>query len=117
MRTLILLFLLAMVSCGPSKEEIEAKEKAKSDSAAKAVIAFNNQYPDSVKKVYSDNSHFIIGVYQVNSCEYISFVPNDRNQGEGVAVVHAGNCNNPVHLQTHVELTALLEEIKRNTKY
>lgn len=109
--------LLILYSCGPSKEEIEFREKQRADSIAAANLAFDQAHPDSVKKVYCDNSHFIIGLYQVNGCEYISFVPNDRHQGEGVAVLHAGNCTNPVHAQTHNELKELLEEIKKNTKY
>lgn len=88
-----------MLSCGPSREEVEYREKLRADSLASADLAPIVGAPDSLAKVYSSNSHFTIGIYQVNGCEYIAFVPVDRCQGEAVAVVHAGNCNNPIHYQ------------------
>lgn len=97
----ILTALVLWVSCGPSKEEMEAKEKKLADSvtsaqALESITSIETSTSIPTKK-YCDNGHFIIGLYNVNGCEYICFAPNDRGRGEGVCVVHAGNCSNPIH--------------------
>lgn len=110
------LILLLLVSCGPSREDIEAREKEVEDSTRRAEsfqsLDLAIQSRDSVtevtetsiddygkKKKYCNNSHFIIGLYNVNGCEYICFAPNDRGRGNCPYIVHAGNCNNPIHSQ------------------
>lgn len=107
MKYIILLISLVLVSCGPSKEEIEAWEKKKEDSIKKVQFdtQFNNTVAEVEKRVaedpiqsnphktYNNNTDFYMGIYSVNGCEYISF-----GQGKGCcAVVHAGNCCNPIH--------------------
>lgn len=108
MKYVLIILSLAMVCCGPSKEELDARA---AEEAAKTIAQETTPTVDSSAKVYCDNSHFIIGVYKVNDCEYISFVPNDRHSGEGVAVVHAGNCNNSIH-SAHVTHTVEMDDKK-----
>ena len=98
-----------MVSCGPSKEELDAQEREAAKAAENAAV--EPIVGDTASKKYCDNAHFTIGLYMVNGCEYIAFVPADRHQGEGVAVLHAGNCINPIH--SHHE--KILEEIHKRT--
>lgn len=100
-----------MVSCGPSREELEAQEK---EQAAQAAVA-QPTIVDSSAKVYASNSHFTIGLYQVNGCEYLAFIPADRQQGEGVAVIHAGNCNNPIHYEHEKAVEELSSTIIKHT--
>lgn len=103
----VIYFLVLITSCGPSKEEIDAREKQKADSttAAQQQILKTFEYQGTTNtettttscnhKTYNPNSDFYIGIYSINGCEYISF-----GQGKGCcAVVHAGNCNNSIHYQ------------------
>lgn len=100
----------SLVSCGPSKEEIEAQEKFKKDSTQAALsllllegtATVTSAEPDYTVRVspkqYSNNADFRIGIYSVNGCEYVSF-----GLSSTASVVHAGNCNNPIHhaITTH----------------
>lgn len=107
---IILIFLLIFFfSCGPSKEEIEARERQRNDSLKRVqnaqllsiqqeAIDKGEELPKTIK-TYNNNADFYIGIYNINSCEYISF-----GQGHGCcAVVHAGNCCNPIHKKENNE--------------
>ena len=105
MKYLVLILSLLLVSCGPSLEEVQAREKERDDSTKAAqsmqslevATTHTEEVVTAHAKQYCDNSHFIIGLYNVNGCEYICFAPNDRGHGESPCVVHAGNCSNPIH--------------------
>lgn len=100
----VIYFLVLITSCGPSKEEIEAREKQIADSTAAAQTLILTQAAETPaptpttpavynQKTYANNANFIISIYNVNGCEYISF------KGDGGGIVHAGNCSNGVHYQ------------------
>lgn len=101
---LLLMFLLVFLfSCGPSKEELDAREKQRADSIKRVQQAVllqqtqdatvNGEPLPNVAKMYNNNADFYIGIYNINGCEYISF-----GQEHGCdAVVHAGNCSNVIH--------------------
>ncbi len=98
-----ILLTLLISACGPSKEEIEAREKQRADSSAHAqqqmLLQLENgnitpteiQQPTHYASQYANNANFQILIYLVNGCEYISF------NGHGGGIVHAGNCCNPIH--------------------
>lgn len=101
---ILLMFLLVFFfACGPSIEEINAREKQRADSIKRVQntqllsiqqeAVDNGEEPPKTIKTYNNNADFYIGIYNINGCEYISF-----GQGHGCcAVVHAGNCSNPIH--------------------
>ena len=98
----VIYFLVLITSCGPSKEEIEAHEKHIQDSISKIqqqefILQQHTDNtiqppPPNPQKTYNNNADFVIGIYSVNGCEYISF-----RSSETCNVLHAGNCCNPIH--------------------
>lgn len=102
---LVIYFLVLITGCGPSKEEIEAREKHRQDSISKQQQQefVLQQHSDNTiqqpqanpQKTYNNNADFYIGIYNVNGCEYLSFGQAKGNP----CVVHAGNCCNPIHAQ------------------
>ncbi len=72
---LILLVFISLVGCGPRISiDDNTQEASNGDKAAS----------------YGSGATVIV----VNSCQYVLYVGN--NSGD-VAMVHAGNCNNPIH--------------------
>lgn len=100
MKKLTVLILLTLLSaCGPSKEELEMRERLKQDSInispqnqeRLANGDTTNTEPQNNFSQYAYNIVFI----QVSGCTYVSFRKVDNY--DLFSIVHAGDCPNKVH--------------------
>ena len=90
-----------IISCGPSKAEIEEREKrGEVWSNGKFVKVANNPYeteteeepkpPTSSEEIGYDD----IEVRVIDSCEYIIYLQVHHTTGN---IIHKANCRNPIH--------------------
>lgn len=80
-----LIVVLSWISgCGPTKEELEAKNRAKNEmyEANPAISEEDFVEVDNIK------------VQVIDSCEYIIYGAGFSNKG---CIIHKANCRNPVH--------------------
>lgn len=87
MKTFILfigaILLIELTGCGPSKAQLEAKERAK-----------NQIYTDL--DTTSDEGDYYLGdieIRVIDSCEYIIAAI----YSSGISITHKANCRNPIH--------------------
>jgi len=79
-----LLFIVSifLISCGPSKEELDAQKETE------------NQNGISVKSLFYDNSYRVV---EIDKCQYIVL--------RGHMMLHKANCSN--HQTNNLELTTI----------
>lgn len=96
----ITIFLLALPSCGPSREEIEFQHKKKLE--AQISCQEENKYSVSLNGTCGCDGHTMLKYYDDNGCEYIGHLNNSSSD----YITHSGQCK-----VCHIKDSILLETV------
>jgi len=96
----VILILTFVYSCGPSKEEIDARNKKELESQLKCQQ--ENKYSTPLKGKCGCDGHTMLKYYDDNGCEYIGHLSNSSSD----YISHSGDCK-----KCHKQDSLLIESI------